>query len=471
GGLGGFTFGLGRGAGGGAGGRAGGAPAPPHGGGVEHRGREADGHGRDDREGIAVGEEQVHSQRGGSDRGDHWPLPPETAAESYAELVDLDAAHRVRWARPPASPRTLDPDPLDLEILALIASMRHVLTSQIHRRFNSRRALTTTQRRLKSLSDAGLVERFQFHRRDGGGAPMCYAIAPRGLDLLRADERLDALAQREIHELRDPSPKSSHPNAPSARSPRSSSPPAAGDRLLRQARHDVHVTGWALALERALGGTLRLRGPEESVLSPPLRSTSASDRRSASVAIGPGDLRLPGGRTPHDFLRTDPAGARVEVERFETVRPDASVEVGAAGACLLIELDDRLSTRSHLSAAAKLERYDHLLSGWAACTPRFARRGAASPLVVFLCRDRPRARECARGADHLLSACRAYAGEHPHDWEYPGRAAIAFASERDVHEGVLLAYGVPRLPPEVRAAGEDPGAREAACEPRALLPR
>ena len=36
-------------------------------------------------------------------------------------------------ARPP---RALTPDPLDLEILLLVAEMRHVLSSQIHRRFN-----------------------------------------------------------------------------------------------------------------------------------------------------------------------------------------------------------------------------------------------------------------------------------------------------------------------------------------------
>ncbi len=70
--------------------------------------------------------------------------------------------------------------------------MRHVLTSQIHRRFNPGRAITTTQRRLKRLSDAGLVERFQFHRRDGGGAPMCYSIAAAGLELLRSYERRGA---------------------------------------------------------------------------------------------------------------------------------------------------------------------------------------------------------------------------------------------------------------------------------------
>ncbi|HXB64116.1 MAG TPA: hypothetical protein VNV42_04480 [Solirubrobacteraceae bacterium] len=61
-------------------------------------------------------------------------------------------------------------------------------------------------------------------------------------------------------------------------------------------------------------------------------------------------------------------------------------------------------------------------------------------------------------------------GGHPWEWEYPGRAAIVFAAERDAHEGVLRAYTVPPLPPEVRAAAGDPGAREAACRSRALLP-
>jgi hypothetical protein len=438
---------------------------------------------------VRAGERGDEARGGGASvpRHDaHAPLP-ETAAESYAELVDLDVAHRVRWARAAAAPAALDPDPLDLEILALVASMRHVLTSQIHRRFNPHRAVTTTQRRLKRLSDAGLVGRFQFHRRDGGGAPMCYVLAPLGGKLLGAHGRLDAIAKRTVDEARDPSPKSkssSPPVSPGASA--SSSLPVAGDRRLRQARHEVHVTGWVLALERTLGaGALRLRGPEGSVLSPPLRSTPAADRRSASVAIGPGELRLPGGRAPHDFLRTDPTGGRVEVERFETVRPDASVEVagsapehggaggvGAGGVHLLIERDDRLPTAA---AAAKLERYEHLLAGWSVCVPRFSRQAAgragSNPLVVFLCRDRPRARECARMADHLLCACRAYAGEHPHEWEYPGRAGIVFASERDAHEGLLLAYGVPALPPAVRSAvaNGDPRAREAAIVPRELL--
>jgi hypothetical protein len=287
----------------------------------------------------------------------------------------------------------------------------------------------------------------------------------------------------------------------------------------------VHVSGWVLALERALGGPargLRLRGAGDSVLTPPLRSTPEG-----RTAWGPGELRLPGGRTPHEFLSTDGAGQRSGVERFETVRPDATIEAPAAvlerlasvdgplsgltgaasapgefapapdgsprgtqretvrrgavqqprtlvaappaGVDVMVELDDRLP---HGRGAAKLERYDHLLAGWSMCLKRYGPRPRATPLVVFVCRDRARARACARRADSVLTACRAYAGEYPADWEYPGRAGVVWAAERDIHEGVLRAYGVPRLPPEVRvaAAHGDPHAREATVRATSILP-
>ncbi len=133
----------------------------------------------------------------------------------------------------------------------------------------------------------------------------------------------------------------------------------------------------------------------------------------------------------------------------------------------MIELDDRLAGNG---GAGKLERYDHFLAGWSVHTRRYGGRMDAVPLVVFVCRDRARARECARRADPLLRACRAYAGEYPFDWEYPGREHILFASERDMHEGLPRAYGVPRLPSEVRVAvaNGDPGAGEAVAEPREI---
>ncbi len=376
---------------------------------------------------------------------------PRLAAESYRELVELDGAHSARWVRKAASPARLAPDRLDLDMLELIDAMRHVLTSQLHRRFNKDRAATTTQRRLKRLADAGMVERLQFHRRDGGGIPMCCVITEAGVRLLAEHGR----APGDVTEAPSPSGAPRHARAD------------ARDGILRQARHDVHVAGWTLALAATFADArTTLRGPAQSVLSPPARANANA------AALAPSDLRLPGGRTPHDFLRLGAGGERLDVERFETVRPDATLEVSGPARSspatdVLVELDDRPATAA---GARKLERYDHFLAGWSVHTPRYGRRAEAVPLVVFVCRDRARARELARRADGLLCACRAYPGEYPFEWEYPGRERTLFVAERDVHEGLLGGFGVPRLPPDVRASAArgDPRARELSAEPRQI---
>jgi Replication-relaxation len=389
---------------------------------------------------------------------------PDKPCESYRELVELDLAQSVRWARRAERASPLNIDPLDLAVLELVAHFTHVLSSQLHRRLNPTRAMTTTQRRLKRLSDAQLVERFQFHRRDGGGVPMCYVLSERGLRELQAADRIDeklrvddagALANAQAHSI-------------------------GGKQQLRQARHHVHAAGWVLALLSTERRTrFALRGQERAALLPPTRSSPAG-----RVAIGPADLRLPGGRVPHDFLRTgaDGDGDGAEVERFETIRPDAIVEFAAgerewpaeggrpveSGARdVIVELDDLIPTQR---GVAKLERYDHFLSGWSAHTRRYGQRREAKPLVVFVCRDRSRARSCAQLADSVLRACRAYAGEYPFDWEYPGRECMVFVAERDMHEGLRRAYGVPRLPPAVRVveAHGDPGAGEASVQAREI---
>jgi len=366
------------------------------------------------------------------------------AAASYAELVELDRAQSVRWARP-REPRTMgELDAADLTTLELIAVMEHLLSSQLHRRLNAGRAATTTQRRLKRLADAGLVERLQFHRRDGGGVPMCYAIVEDGIVALERNDRIDAA---QAGALREGLKRA----GTMARSPG----------RLRQARRDVHAAGWALALEQALGRACVLRGRLGSVLSP---GTHGGERTSAT-AMAPADLRLPGGRVPHDFLRTTGSGERTEVERFDTVRPDATVQTGEVD--VLVALDDRAPVGR---AAAKLERYDHFLAGWSVHTRRYGRRGEARPIVVIVCRDAPRARELAACADTLLSACRAYAGEYPFDWHYPGRQGMLFVAERDVHVGSLRAHAVRALPPQVRvaAAHGDPRAAATATDLRDL---
>jgi Replication-relaxation len=380
-----------------------------------------------------------------------------TPPESFAELVELDGAQRVRWANPVHAPRPLQADGLDREIMRLIADLGHVLSSQIHGRFNASRAMTTTQRRLKRLSDAGLVERFQFHRRDGGGVPMCYVISPAGRSAIAAEEMPSAPALAGPEVLGDG---------------RSSGRDA--ERDLHRARRQVHAAGWALAFERAVAEGVTLRGKDASVLSPPPRSSG-----SGRVPIGPADLRLPAGRVAHDFVLPDESGKVREASSFDTVRPDLTVQVqarsrasaraqrGRASTDILLDLDDRLVPGS----AAKLARYDHFLAGWSLHVARYGQRAEATPLVVVVCRDLSRARECARRADGVLRACRAYAGEYPRDWEYPGRELTLFAAERDIHEGRLRAYGVARLPPEVRVevAQGDPRAREATPQAREIL--
>lgn len=389
----------------------------------------------------------------GDARPDPWALP-RVAAESYRELASLDGAQSARWLALPQRPRELEPEPLDLEILEFIACMRHVTSSQLHRRFNPGRAATTTQRRLKRLADAGLLSRFQLHRRDGGGVPMCCAIAPRGLELLEARGRLH------------------RPALPEGGADGKHAPRNGDERMLARARRDVHAAAWALAAQPLLHPRARLRGPEASAIAVPARATSEG-----RAALGPADLRLPGGRMPHEFLRTGADGRRREVERFETVRPALTLELSGERTQpvdLLVELDDRLASPSDRRGVAKLERYDHFLAGWSCHTARYGEAAREAPLclVLFVCRDRAAARRCAMRADALLTACRAYAGEYPVDWQYPGRQRILFAAERDVHEGMLCAYGVLPLPPEVRVgtAHGDPRARESRAELRELLP-
>lgn len=379
---------------------------------------------------------------------------PQTAsrpADSYSELADIGAAHSVRWAKRAAAAIVFEPEPLDIEVLALLASLRHLLSSQIHRRFNQGRAATTTQRRLKRLSDADLVARLQFHRRNGGGMPMCYSITQAGWKLLMA--RGHPTAGRLLR-----AGISDGEEAPAVTLSKHST----DGQLLQQARHDIRVAGWALALEQALSERLlELRGPEESVISPRKRSKSGD-----GPMLAPSDLCLPGGRTPHDFMRTLNDGGRVEVERFQSIRPDATL-LRKDGQELLVEFDDRLPEGA---GAAKLERYDHFLAGWSANLTRFAHGRSELPTVVFVCRDRSRARECARRADKVLTASRAYAGEYPQDWEYPGRAGILFAAERDAHEAVLRGWVVPALPPKVRIAAThgDPRSRDPLVESREI---
>jgi hypothetical protein len=402
--------------------------------------------GEDTNAAVPLGSARPPDARSDEQRPARAPSLPTRLPDSYRELLDLDRAPRARRAPRAAPSRAIELDSVDAEALHLLGIFGHLLTTQLHRSLAPDRAVTTTQRRLKRLADGGLVERFQFHKPDGGGVPMCYALSVAGLACLQA--QLDGAGPSETAAICPPPPLDAADQGSGARG----------------ARRQVHAAGWALALAD-LVGERKLRGAGESVLVPP------RVRSSGGPGLGPGDLRLPGGRTAHDFLRTLPSGERVDAVRFDTLRPDAMAicaeAVTGEPLNVLVELDDRHGSPAWVN---KLERYDHFLTGWSVQTRRYGGQEGAKVLAAFVCRDRERARACARRADAILCACRAYAGDYPQAWEYTGRERIVFLAERDIHEGNLCAWGCSRLPPAVRVAvaSGDPSAAEAPAKLTAL---
>jgi hypothetical protein len=341
-------------------------------------------------------------------------------AATFAELEAVDAATSVRWL--PVAPPTTRPrlDPRELELLSWIAAARCALSSQAHRRTSPGQSLTTTQRRLKRLADAGLVARFQLHGGDGGGVPFCCAATAPALELLELTGRRA---------------------------------PPLGDATLDSLRTDLHTVGWVLALEAcAPADVVSVLGPGRARVAPPTGS-------------GLADLPLDPGVHARDFVAgaADPAGRR-PVESFVGISPAAAVEVRIhAGTA-------RSDAEPHETPAAPpattdllvfhapsdttrlvglLERCDHLLAGWWRLVPRYARLGRP-PAVVILSRDSASAARLAELADPILVACLARIGEPPDRWLYPGRSGIVFASESDLHDRQLDGWGAADLPPTVR---------------------
>jgi hypothetical protein len=322
---------------------------------------------------------------------------------SYVELLALDGAGRMRMLPAPAPSRPARLGAADRELLAWLAAARCALSSQIHRRFNATRSLSVTQRQLKRLADAGLLARFQLHRDDGGGIPLCCAVTEAAVARL-------GLAARRAPEL--------------------------GEDAVDGLRADVHTVGWLLALEARAGEALvEVLGPGRAAIAPGVREPAA--------------LALSGGLRARDFLATAPDGSRVPAGRFEGVRPRAVASLTSAGEAGAAAARDLLLVADGGERPAWLEAYDHLLSGWWHSVERY-RRAGGPPAVVVLCSDRPRALARARSADGVLSACLAQIGVDPAHWQRGGRAGIHFAAEEDLHQGLLTAWRVPALPPSLR---------------------
>jgi hypothetical protein len=373
--------------------------------------------------------------------------PPADAAadapESYTELVAVDEATRVSWPRR-TEHRSFAPEPIDHDVIAWLADVRFALATQVHRRFFADRSYSTTQRRLRRMTQAGWLQRFQFFRESGASSALVYLVTDEGIAAAK-----DAIG----------------PRGPYLNPRREWSAPSTEDQAMRRARHDLHVNAWVMAAEALLGDAVRsVRGPRGSHVAAPARTVGGE-----RIPYGPSDIKLPGGRTPHGFLRTDLHRRRVEVERFRAVEPDATIEVrlqtGQARwhTDVFVELDRTFKPSKNID---KFERYDHMLAGWYLHKDRYAKFLPDPPLVVFICRDQANAKEFCRAADPVVTAALAYGGEYPAEWPYPAREQMLFVAERDIHDARFVGYALPALPPEVRVEQADGDGKARGCHPR-----
>ena len=86
--------------------------------------------------------------------------------------------------------------------------------------------------------------------------------------------------------------------------------------------------------------------------------------------------------------------------------------------------------------------------------------------MVFICRDQSNAKEFCRAADPVVTSAHAYGGEWCGEWPHPARERMFFVAERQVHEGRLIGYALPALPPEVRVEQADGDPKARGCHPR-----
>jgi hypothetical protein len=352
--------------------------------------------------------------------------PPATFVE-----LDLDTVRGIIWSDTTALPPDRRPEPThrELAILAALWSYRVMFATQIHRRWWSDSSLRAAQQGLNRMLRAGWVRRFKFRLEERGAQQGVYALTREGFELAQSrtgprGPYIDQKATWREPQLTDP----------------------------RRVVRDLHVNGWALALEKIAGRRIEnWRGQRDSRLEPPRRKV-----RGEWLTLRPQDLVIGSSTRLRGF----------EGSEFEPLTPDATIEfripVGDSPVRfdLLVEID---RARSQSASAERLRRYDGLVSGWASALDRYKSLGAP-PLVVFVCEDEPSRNNLLRIADRIVVACHAKAGTQESEWRFPGRRAMFFAVERDIHEGSLEALLLPDHPPDLRVRLG--GQKAKICRPR-----
>lgn len=323
--------------------------------------------------------------------------------DSYREAHRYDGA-AVEHGRRVVTERCAI-QPRDLSILRDVHRYKFLTTPQLRELYWPGASVQAADRRLLKLFRAGYVERFRpYAQRGAGSYPWTYHVGEAGHRLLREAAVVPA-----------------------------------GQRFRRRTvfdygyvLHEVQLNAWVLAYRRALG-TAFLDWQGETTFDPPWGA-------SASEFLRGDDWSLEGA----------PPG------RPRSVRPDAIVEIVGDNPAdetrlILVEYD---RTRRLDKNFDKFVRYDLFLTSW--WRGSTLRGRTSPPFVLFICQDAEQRDLFVEAADRDLG-CHLW---HPDvlrdEHEYVGRQRVLFATERDAHDGCIVALRTPRFPVTHRSRRHGP---------------
>jgi hypothetical protein len=194
------------------------------------------------------------------------------------------------------------------------------------------------------------------------------------------------------------------------------------------------VNAWVFAYRSLVGDNLiDWLGPDQGRIDVPT-TYEPPKRRFRSVELEDVTLASDGHHHPR-ALRLGHFGPLFPDATLTLYRDSIGVE-----ADLLVELD---RTRRATKNVDKLHRYDAFLTAWCRMTDRY-RHAKEIPYAIFVCPGEQEAHSLMRVADREVSG--QYSGYGPGNWPYPGRERMLFVAEEDVHDGLALAWSLPRLP-------------------------
>jgi hypothetical protein len=309
----------------------------------------------------------------------------------------------------------LTPQGRDLEIIRALWRYRFLLTSQIKREWWPGKSLYAAQRRLLRMTAAGWVTRFR-PRLSKGRHEWVYQLDLKGFDLGKRCWGLDG----------------PYIEAETKWRPR---------RVTEYSvvEHDLQANAWAMAYRELVGDqVIDWLGPDQGRIEVP---TIYEPHKRRFRPIDTEDARYEDDRyrRPRDL----------RLEHFAPVVPDATLTIYSKASAneldLLVELD---RTRRPTKNQYKFHRYDAFLTAWYQMTDRY--RHFRMPWVVFVCPGKEDAMNLMRTADREVTGRLARPGTRPETWRAPARERMLFAAEQDAHDGLPLAWMLPRQPPEYR---------------------